>query len=380
MEKEIINVNRHQSPFVVIWEMTRACSLKCLHCQLKTQIEKEPDDLTFEEGMRLMDEITELDNPLLILTGGDVFTRTDFFDLVQYGLNKGLKVVIAASATHNVTNDVIKRAHDIGVSRWAFTLDGPDRHSHDALCGVPGTFDLTLSLLRFIKEMGLSAEINSVVSKINYDRIEEMGKLVKDLGVALWNIIMMVPTPGNQEITPLTASEHELFFQWLYDYSRKAPFKVKTIYGQHYQRVVIQNKMRQLHINYNGLEYQNALREGPAGVQQLLNYNPQGLNDGNGTLYISHNGDVYPSQIMPIKAGNVKDELLKVIYRYSPLFKKLKNPDLLKGKCGICEFRYVCGGNRSRAYNLTGDYLESEPYCIYTPKKAYHLREKVLVK
>jgi radical SAM protein len=380
MEKGTRNVNHHQNPFVVIWEMTRTCNLKCLHCQVKTQFEREADELTFAEGMQLLDEITELDNPLLVLTGGDVFTRTDFFDLLQYGINKGLRIAIATSATHNVTKEVMKRASDIGVSRWAFYLDGPDSHSHDALCGVPGTFDLTISSLSFLKEIGLPAQINTVISKINYDKIEELGNLVKNLDVTHWNIIMMVPTPGNQEITPLTASEHELFFQWLYDYSRKVPFKINTTYGQHYQRVVIQNKMRQLHLNYNGLEFQNALREGPLGVKKLLNYNPYGLNDGKGTLYINHNGDVYPSRIMPIKAGNVKDEWLKVIYQYSPLFKKLRNPDLLKGKCGICEFRYVCGGNRSRAYNLTGNYLESEPYCVYMPKKAYHIHEEVLVK
>nr|WP_295975257.1 TIGR04053 family radical SAM/SPASM domain-containing protein [uncultured Bacillus sp.] len=378
METKSCEMN--QNPFVVIWEMTRSCSLKCLHCQLKTQTDREPDELTFREGMRLIDEITEMDNPLLVLTGGDVFSRSDFFDLAQYGIDKGLKVAISTSATSNVTKEVMQRAKDIGISKWSFYLDGPDVHSHDALCGVPGTFDLTMHSLSYLKEIGISRQINTVVSKINYDKIREMAKLVRTLDICLWNIIMLVPTPGNSEIPPLSASEHELFFQWLYDFSTNVPFPIKTTYGQHYQRVVIQNKMRQLQLDSHTLEYQKALLEGPEGVKRLLNYAPCVLNDGKGTLYINHNGDVYPSRIMPIKAGNVKDELLEVIYCYSPLFKKLKNPDLLKGKCAVCEFHYVCGGNRSRAYNMTGDYLESDPYCVYMPMKAYHQREKIAVK
>lgn len=380
MKRESRQNIQQQNPFIVIWEMTRTCELKCLHCQLNTQLERESDELTFEEGVRLIDEIAMMDNPLLVLTGGDVFVRSDFFELAQYGIAQGLKVVLATNATNHVTEKIMKRVKMIGISSWEFNLDGSDAHSHDALCGIPGTFELTMRSLAFLKEIGLPRQINTVVSKINFDKIEEIGSLIEKIDIDLWNIIMMVPTPGNREVTPLTDFEHELFFQWLYDYSRKVPFHVKTTYGEHFQRVIIQNKTRQLHINSSDLEYQNALREGPAAVKKLLNDELHGLSNGGRTLYINHCGDVYPSRIMPIKAGNIKDELLHVVYRYSPLFKKLKNPELLKGKCGICEFRYVCGGNRSRAYNLTGDYLESEPYCIYTPKKAYPVREKILAK
>ncbi len=380
MKKEARQINHQQNPFRVIWEMTRTCGLKCLHCQLKTQLERDLDELTFEEGIRLIDEIAAMDNPLLVLTGGDVLARPDFFELAQYGIAQGLNVVIASNATKNVTEEMMDKVKAIGISSWEFNLDGFDIHSHDALCGVPGTFELTMHALAYLKEIGLSRQINTVVSKINFDKMEEIGKLIETFDIDLWDIIMMVSTPGNREVTPLTACEHELFFQWLNDYSRKVPFRVKTTYGEHFQRVVIQNKTRQLRINSSDPEYQNALREGHEAVKQLLNVEPQGLSNEGRSLYINHCGDVYPSRILPIKAGNIKEELLKVIYRYSPLFKKLKNPDLLKGKCGICEFRYVCGGNRSRAYNLTGDYLESESYCVYTPKKAYQVHEKILAK
>ena len=103
---------QQQNPFIVIWEMTRTCELKCLHCQLKTQIERESDELTFEEGIHLIDEIAEMDNPLLVLTGGDVFVRPDFFDLAQYGIAQGLKVAIATNATNHVTKEIMKKVKD----------------------------------------------------------------------------------------------------------------------------------------------------------------------------------------------------------------------------------------------------------------------------
>lgn len=373
-------INQQQSPLLVMWEMTRTCGLKCLHCQIKNRKERTADDLTFAEGIQLIDEIAEMGTSYLVLTGGDIFLRPDFFALAQHGVAQGLKVIVRANATKHVTKDVMNKVKEIGVSKWEFNLDGPDTHSHNALCGEEGIFEQTMHALSYFKKIGLPRQINTVVSKINLDKIEEIGNLIKTLDIELWDLIMMVPTPGNSEITPLTASEHELFFQWLYDYSRKVPFRVKTTYGEHFQRVVIQNKARQMRLNTYEPKYQSALREGTEAVNKLLEYDTCELYNGRSSIYINHRGDVYPSCILPIKAGNVKDELLNVIYRYSPLLKKLNNPDLLKGKCGVCEFRYVCGGNRSRAYNLTGDYLESEPYCLYMPAKAYQLQEKIIAK
>jgi AdoMet-dependent heme synthase len=189
-----------QNPFIVIWEITRTCMLKCLHCQVETQVERDPQELTFAEGIALINEIAEMDNPILIFKAGDVLLRSDFFELAQHAVHKGLKVSISSSVTPNVTKEVMKKAKDIGISRWAFSLDGPDAATQDALSGLPGTFELTLNALAYLKEIGMTRQINTMVSKLNYDQIDEMAELVRTFDLALWNIIMYVPTEGNKEI------------------------------------------------------------------------------------------------------------------------------------------------------------------------------------
>lgn len=114
--------------------------------------------------------------------------------------------------------------------------------------------------------------------------------------------------------------------------------------------------------------YEDALTMGDTGKIDGLGRAPKGVNDGNGFVFISHTGDVFPSGLLPIKVGNVRQTPLANIYRNSDVFQNLRNPDKYKGKCGVCEYNKVCGGSRSRAYNLTGDYMESEPYCVYIPQ------------
>jgi AdoMet-dependent heme synthase len=131
---------------------------------------------------------------------------------------------------------------------------------------------------------------------------------------------------------------------------------------------VLQEKMREKKTMDEKIRYEDVLMKGLTGQVDGLGRAPKGVNDGNGFLFISHIGDVYPSGLLPVKAGNVRETPLSDIYRHSPIFQHLRNPDKYKGKCGVCEYRFVCGGSRSRAYAITGDYLESEPFCVYIPK------------
>lgn len=193
---------------------------------------------------------------------------------------------------------------------------------------------------------------------------------------------MLVPTGRGKEEDMIIPAEHERVFRWLYDLSKRVPFDIKTTAGQHYRRVVIQQKMRE-HKGMSDKEhiyYEDAINQGKTGKIDGLGRAPKGVNDGNGFVFISHTGDVYPSGLLPIKAGNVRRTPLAKIYRESEVFQNLRNPDKYKGKCGVCEFRHVCGGSRSRAYNVTGDYMESEPYCVYIPKAMRQKKKKQLNK
>lgn len=364
----------NKDPFIVIWELTRACQLACLHCRAEAQLKRDPRELSFEEGKNLIDQIYEMNNPMLVFTGGDPLMRQDVFDIAKYAVEKGVRVSMTPSATPNVTKEAIEKAKEVGLSRWAFSIDGPTAEVHDHFRGTAGSFDLTMERIKYLHELEIPIQINTVISRYNIEYLDEMAKMVEDLGCVLWSVFFLVPTGRGQESDMISPVEHEKVFRWLYDLSKRVSFDIKTTAAQHYRRVVIQQKMREVKDWTEEINYLSALTEqGLTGSIDGLGRAPKGVNDGNGFVFISHIGDVYPSGLLPVKAGNVRETPLAEIYRESPIFKSLRNPDLYKGKCGVCEFRHVCGGSRSRAYAMTGDYLESEPFCVYIPKA---MREK----
>lgn len=366
----------HENPFIVIWELTRACQLKCLHCRAEAQYHRDPRELTFEEGKKLIDQIYEMDQPLLVFTGGDPLMRPDVYDIAKYAIDKGLRVSMTPSATPNVTKEAIKKAKEVGLARWAFSLDGPNAEIHDHFRGTSGSFDLTIKAIQYLHELEIPVQINTVISRYNVHVLDEMVALVEKLKCVLWSVFFLVPTGRGKETDMITPVEHEKVFKWLFKTSKRVPFDIKTTAGQHYRRVVLQEKMRENKTSDEKIRYEDVLMKGLTGQVDGLGRAPKGVNDGNGFLFISHIGDVYPSGLLPVKAGNVRETPLADIYRHSPIFQDLRNPDKYKGKCGVCEFRFVCGGSRSRAYSVTGDYLESEPFCVYIPKVLRKKKEK----
>ncbi|MFD1848515.1 TIGR04053 family radical SAM/SPASM domain-containing protein [Oceanobacillus bengalensis] len=377
----MFNRDYNKDPFIVIWELTRACQLHCLHCRAEAQYHRHPLELTFEEGKKLIDDIFEMDNPMLVFTGGDPLERPDVFDIAEYAIKKGVRVSMTPSATPNVTKEAMQKAKDIGLARWAFSIDGHCAEVHDHFRGTEGSFDLTMNAINYLHELDMPLQINTVISRYNYEYLDELAEMVEKLGVVLWSVFFLVPTGRGKESDMISPAEHEKVFRWLYNLSKRVPFDIKTTAGQHYRRVVIQNKMRE-HRGMSDKEhifYEDAINQGKTGQIDGLGRAPQGVNDGNGFVFISHTGDVFPSGLLPIKAGNVRKTPLSTIYRESEIFKNLRNPDKYKGKCGICEFRHVCGGSRSRAYNVTGDYMESEPYCVYIPRAMRQKGKKTTV-
>lgn len=363
-----MNIDYNENPFIVIWEVTRACELRCLHCRADAQTEPHPDELDYEQGLQLIDAIHEMDNPMLVFTGGDCMMREDLFELADYAIQKGMRVSMTPSATDNVTKEKMEKAKEVGLSRWAFSLDGPTPDIHDHFRGTSGSFDLTLDKINYLKELDMPLQINTVISKYNYHALEEMAALVEELDVIMWYIFLLVPTGRGQMDACLTPAEHEHVFKWLYELNKTSNFDIKTTAAQHHRRVVIQQKAREKLIEKGEIDYQDSITDTASEVDGLKRA-PKGVNDGNGFIFISHTGEVMPSGLLPIPVGNVKDQPLKTIYRESPILKELRNPDLYKGKCGVCEYRFVCGGSRSRTYAVTGDYLESEPFCVYIPPK-----------
>jgi radical SAM protein len=324
-------------------------------------------ELTTAEAMRLLDTTrAEVGHPLFVLTGGDPLKRDDTVHIVEYGSRIGLRMAMTPSGTPLMTSDILRRLRDAGLARLAVSLDGSNAAIHDRFRGVAGSFDWTVRMLRAAGELGLSTQINTTISRHNVSDLEPLMQLTGNLGIALWSVFFIVPTGRARSSDLTTAEEFEQVFNRLYDLSKTAPFDIKTTAAPHYRRVVLQRQVA---------ERREGVRDEPASpLTAGLGFSladgvgrAKGVSDGNGFVFISHRGDIYPSGFLPLSAGNVRTHDLADVYRDSELFRALRDPNRLEGKCGVCEYRAVCGGSRARAYAMTGNYLASDPSCVHSP-------------
>jgi radical SAM protein len=363
------STNFDESPFIVIWETTQACDLACLHCRASARPMRDRGELDTADAMKLMDTARRFGHPLFVLTGGDPLKRDDTVELVRYGTSIGLRMAMTPSGTPLMTPRVLADLHDAGLARLAVSLDGSDATIHDRFRGVTGSFEWTVRMLEAARELGLSTQINTTISRHNIHDIEPIVRLITTLGISLWSVFFIVPT-GRATATDLTtADEFESVFHRLYDLSKTAAFDIKTTAAPHFRRVVLQRQVA---------ERRAGDRAAPptpltAGIGFSLADGvgrARGVNDGNGFVFVSHLGDIYPSGFLPVSAGNVRTHDLVDVYRNSALFRELRDTDKLEGKCGVCEFRTICGGSRARAHATTGNYMASDPYCAYVPARA----------
>ncbi len=356
--------NFAQYPYLVAWEVTNACLLACRHCRASAEPHPLPGELSTEEGLRLIEEIaTYRPKPLLLLTGGDPLARSDLLTLIRRARDLGLKVGLTPAATPLLTREKIRELKEAGVSRLALSLDGASPGTHDAFRGERGTFARSLAALDWAREVGLPTQVNTTVTAENWPEIQALPDLLAEKGVVLWSLFFLVPVGRGALLKQLSARGFEEVLHWLYEVAQAYPFHVKTTEAHHFRRVVLERRRA------GGKD--RALAAGESlhreFFQDGMEHSRLGVTDGNGFIFVSARGEVAPSGFLPLYAGNIREKRLLEIYRDSPLFQELRNKDLLKGKCGVCEYRYVCGGSRARAWAETGDYLASEPRCSYIP-------------
>jgi radical SAM protein len=354
----------HERPFIVIWETTQACDLACVHCRACAQPLRSTLELSTDEAKRLIDEVAALRAPVFVLTGGDPLKRHDIFELVEYASTHGVRISLTPSATPLLTQEAIHKLKQCGLARLAISLDGPSAEIHDAFRRVRGSYDWTLRAVCWAREIGLPVQINTTITRHNLQYLDSMIAVLEQLDIALWSVFFLVPTGRGSAIGLISAEEFEQVFEKLYETSRRVKFDIKSTEAQHYRRFLLQRRTEEKRKG-NGQSLPLMLGTSTAdGIGRA----PRGINDGKGFVFISHLGEVFPSGFLPVSAGNVRKQSLTEIYRHSPLFVSLRDSTNLKGKCGICEFRQVCGGSRARAYALTGDVFAEEPCCVWQPK------------
>jgi radical SAM protein len=354
-------INFDEQPFIVIWEVTQACDLACVHCRASAQPERNPFELSTAEGKKLIDQISAMQVPVFVLTGGDPIKRPDLLELIRYSKTVGVRVSLTPSATPLLTRDIIFSLKEAGLARLAVSMDGASAETHDAFRGMTGSFARTMDAIRWANEAGLPAQINTTFSRRNIAEIDSIVQLMERLKISLWSVFFLVPTGRGKLDDLLSGEEFEQVFEKLYRLSKTASFDLKTTEAQHYRRYVLQQRV---------LERKAGVAESTTQHPALdsIGRAPRGLNDGKGFAFISHTGEVFPSGFLPKSAGNIRQQTLATLYRDSQIFRNLRDTSMLEGKCGACEFKEICGGSRSRAYALTGDPLAEEPCCSYVPK------------
>jgi len=349
-----------RAPLMLYFETTQACDLVCDHCRASAQKEAAPDQLSAEQAARLIDQIAAFPRkPTLVFTGGDPLKRPDLFDLIARARSHGLQVALTPSATPLATHEALAEAKAAGVSRLGISLDGPDALTHDGFRGWCGSFERTLEMLGSAARLGLPVQVNTTICRRNFERIDDIAELLSDKRIAMWAAFFLVPVGRGLQLERLTAEECEVAFEKLWRHAQRQPYAVKTTEAPHYRRYVLKA---------GGHPHAAKPARGDADAARRGHRAPLGVTDGKGVMFVGHNGEIYPAGFLPLKCGAAPEDNIVDVYQKHPTFLALRDPDRLKGICGRCEYRRVCGGSRARAYAVTGDPLAAEPDCAYRPR------------
>jgi AdoMet-dependent heme synthase len=344
-----------KAPWLVYWEITRACNLVCRHCRANAQCHHDPNEFSYHEGVELLRAIRQFGDPPphLVITGGDPLKRTDLFNLIAQARQLGIPVSLAPSVTDLMDETLFPILRVLGIDVISLSLDGVTADNHDGIRGVPGCFDRTLDMTRAAVAAGLAVQINTLVTADTRADLEPMSHLMSDMGITRWSLFFLIQVGRGSVLPQLTPQDAEELMEWLAAWTPTLPYQVKTTEAPQFRRVLVQRL----------LEKGWTMSE----IRVLPMTRGFGVRDGNGILFVSHTGEINPSGFLPLSAGNVRTDDLVDVYRNSALFRDLRNPNRFRGKCGRCQYRMICGGSRARAYAATGDPLDTDPLCPYQP-------------
>jgi radical SAM protein len=344
-----------RAPRMIYWEMTRACDLACRHCRAEAIAHRDPLELRTDEALTMLAQIRGFGEPLphLVCTGGDPLKRPDLLEIIREGTRLAIGVSLAPSATANLTREIIGELRAAGMQSMSLSLDGSTAGRHDRFRGVDGTFDATLRAARWAHEALVPLQLNTLVTAGSLDDLPALYELARSLDIMRWSLFFLVPVGRGTALLEISAEEAESVMHWLAQCAAASPFAIAATEAPHFRRVAL-GEMRD-----RGMSGQ-AIRQHPIG-------RGFGIRDGNGVMFISHRGEVTPAGFLPVVTGNVRDRSPVELYRCHDVFVALRDPARLRGKCGRCEYRELCGGSRARAFARCGDYLESDPLCAYVP-------------
>jgi radical SAM protein with 4Fe4S-binding SPASM domain len=327
-------------PALISWNLTKKCNLRCPHCYLEAGAEAE-DELTTEECLGLIDEMKALGTEMLILTGGEPLLRRDIYEIARYASDHGLWVVMGTNGVL-VTDRVARKMVECGVRGVGISIDSLDPAKHNRFRGGPNAWELSVRALEICRAHGLEVLVQTTVMAMNYEEIPALIAFAREKGAWSFNLYFLVQTGRGQEMNDLSPQQTEAMLAYLVEVQdRYRPMLVRSKCAPHFKRIAYERGL-------GGLESGGCMA---------------------GTRYcrITPEGNVTPCPYMPVVAGNVRHQSLREIWETAPVLLRLRDLDRLKGRCGRCEFKALCGGCRCRAYTAFGDYLQEDPACTYQP-------------
>ncbi len=410
-----LHFDRGARPFLVLWELTRACDLACIHCRAESRSWRDPDELSTAEVTKVLDDLAALGapRPIVVLTGGDPFKRPDLADIVSYGTKLSLRMAVSPSGTPLATRRNLAELRLAGATAVSFSIDGASAESHDSFRRVPGSFDLTVNACREAVDLGFHLQVNTTVTSETVDQLPGILRLVSSIPAGLWSLFFLIPTGRGRLLAPLSAEQIEDVLLFLAEISEIMP--VKSTEAPQFRRILVQREagydmvpstplysklMKAVEdMLPSGTSGHGGDSSSAAGIPNSISAGIPGrirsdkgnlgdgrsssnsvhgghtrrplvVGDGYGVVFISHTGEVLPSGFLPMVAGNVRDSSIVTIYRESELLNLLRLPSGYGGRCGICEYRDICGGSRAQAFAVYGDPLAEDPNCPFRPAQS----------
>jgi heme b synthase len=362
---ENFRTDRKFEPKWLAWEITGKCNLNCIHCRSSSTIGSDQGDFTLEEAKALIDEITAFAKPVVVLSGGEPLLREDVFEIAAYGTSKGLRMALATNGSL-VNDEICSRIKESGIRIVSLSLDGSTARIHDDFRKQPGAFEGTLRAAEYFRKYGIEFLVNSSFTKRNQKDIPNVYKLAKKIGSVAWYMFMIVPMGRGEELMAelISKEDYDEILKWHFDMElQEKEMLVRPTCAPHYYRIVQQEaEARGIDFARRNLKFGTGGSKGCIAAQSIA--------------FIGSRGDVQPCSYFPRVAGNLKEQSFREIWEDSRIFQDLRSFKDYKGRCGSCEYLGVCGGCRARAFAVSDDYMEEEPFCSHIPKKVLRQTDK----
>jgi len=338
-------------PIHPVWEVTNACNLKCEQCHASSG-KPLPNELNTEEGKRLLDGMAAIGEfRMLALGGGEPLVRPDIFELVAYARSLGLEISIATNGTL-LTPEMAREFKKMGVANIAVGLNANDESIHEQITRVPGSFARTKQGIYATLEAGMNLQINTTVMKENRLAIPGLLDFASEVDAQIILLYQLIPEGRGDEDMELSMKEYRALTEMIAEQQKTSRAIIEPTCSPQYWAYLLSR---------NGNK--------PSGLQMKLAETLfKGCVAGSGLCYVKPDGEVWPCPFVPLSAGNVRQHSLDQIWYQSELFNNLRDRERLTGeKCRSCQYKYICGGCRGRAYAHSGDYLGDDPLCFLYP-------------